>query len=253
MIVLGDVHRRWEEASATIARAGLRGRTIMQVGDFGLGFGDADRERLQLAALGEALARSRNRLLIVRGNHDNPALFRAHATFANGAIQVVPDYSLVMVEGHKVLVVGGAISVDRKLRRAGRSYWPDEACVLDLDRLAALDLDGLAAVVTHAAPGIAPPVLRDRFAAGPAPGPPPGIRPALHRLYARDATLAGDVLAERRMLDALYRAIRRRTAIPHWIYGHYHHHDTRLYDGTRFTMLGALQLLEIALDPLAGS
>jgi hypothetical protein len=80
VIVLGDVHRRWEEAAETIERAGLRGRTIIQVGDFGLGFGD------------------------------------------------------------------------REFGRTGDTYWPDESVVLDLARLEALDLGGLAAVVTHTAP-----------------------------------------------------------------------------------------------------
>ena len=247
VIVLGDVHRRWEEAARAIDRAGLYGRTIIQVGDFGLGFGDLDRERQQVAALGAALYRRRNRLLIVRGNHDNPALFRAPTELAGGAIRLTPDYSLETVEGRKVLLVGGAISVDRRLRRVGRSYWPDEAFVLDLTRLAALDLSDLDAVITHTAPGVAPPPL-DRYnhfiaiAAAPAPS---RYRAALQRLYTRDETLADDVGAERRALDALYRAIRTRTAIPHWIYGHFHHHATAVYEDTRFTALSKLQMLEI--------
>jgi len=245
VIVLGDVHRRWEEAARAIDHAGLYGRTIIQVGDFGLGFGDLDRERQQVAALGAALYRRRNRLLIVRGNHDNPALFRTPTELAGGAIRLMPDYSLETVEERKVLLVGGAISVDRKLRRAGRSYWPDEAFVLDLARLAALDLSDLGAVITHTSPSVAPPPL-DRYnhfiAAAPASS---RYRAALQRLYTRDETLADDVGAERRALDALYRAIRTRTAVPHWIYGHFHHHATAVYEATRFTALGKLQVLEI--------
>lgn len=247
MIVLGDVHRRWEEAAETIARAGLRGRTVVQVGDFGLGFGDRDRERHQLEVLGAALLQLDNRLLVVRGNHDDPAFFRRRRELAGGAICVVPDYSVEMVEGQKVLLVGGATSVDRKLRRAGDTYWPDESVVLDLARLAALDLDGLAAVVTHTAPGVAPPSVdaQGRFYAGPLPEPPARFRAALRRLYERDETLAHDILAERYALDALYGAIRARTRVPRWIYGHFHHHVTHVHDGTRFIMLGELQLLHV--------
>jgi UDP-2,3-diacylglucosamine pyrophosphatase LpxH len=247
VIVLGDVHRRWKEAAETIERAGLHGRTIVQVGDFGLGFGDRDRERQQLDDLGAALSQRDNRLLVVRGNHDDPAFFRHRRELAGGAICVVPDYSVETVEGRKVLLVGGATSVDRKLRRAGDTYWPDESVVLDLARLEALDIDGLAAVVTHTAPGIAPPSVdaQGRFYAGPLPEPPARFREALRRLYAHDETLAGDILAERRALNALYQAIRARTTVPHWIYGHFHHHVTQVHDGTRFIMLHELQLLEV--------
>ena len=252
MIVLGDVHRRWEDVVTAIDHADLYGRTIIQVGDFGLGFGDQDRERQQVAALGVALRRRRNRLLIVRGNHDNPALFRVRTEIGDGAIRLMPDYSLDMVEGRKVLFVGGAISVDRRLRRTGRSYWPDEAFVLDLARLAALDLSELDAVVTHTAPGVAPPPLDHHihFGAGATPTPAPSrYRAALQRLYTRDDTLAADVRTERRALDTLYHAIRARTAVPHWIYGHFHHHATMVYEDTQFTALGKLQLLEIGAGP----
>ncbi len=254
MIVLGDVHRRWEDVAGMIDRAGLRGRTIIQVGDFGLGFGPPDRERQQLAVLGAALSRRGNRLLVVRGNHDDPALFRARTELAGGAIRLAPDYSVDIVEGQKVFLAGGATSVDRKLRHAGRSYWPDEAFSFDQARLDTLDLDGLQAVITHTAPGIAPPSIDDqgRLVAGALPEPPTGFRTALSRLYARDEALAGDVFAERRALDALYRAIRVRGPIPHWIYGHFHHHIIATHDGARFTMLGELQLLEIEASPLAG-
>jgi len=53
------------------------------------------------------------------------------------------------------------------------------------------------------------------------------------------------VRAERRALDALYRAIHVRTAVPHWVYGHFHHHIVTTHDDTRFTMLGEMQLLEV--------
>ncbi len=252
MIVLGDVHRRWEDAAETIERAGLRGRTIVQVGDFGLGFGDPARERRQLAMLGAALARRGNRLLVVRGNHDNPAIFREPVEVAGGAIRIVPDYALETVEGHDVLFVGGAISVDRKLRLAGRSYWPDEAFVLDLARLQALDLSRLHAVVTHTAPGIAPPAVDAQgHPNGPRPDPPPAFQAALRRLFERDEALADDIRAERVRLNALYDALRPRGPIPHWVYGHFHHHVSAVHDGTRFTMLGELQLLEIGAEPTA--
>ncbi len=252
MIVLGDVHRRWEDVARIIDDARLRGRTIIQVGDFGLGFGPADRERQQLVALGASLSRRHNRLLVVRGNHDDPAIFRVR-TELGAAIRIVPDYSVEMVEGHKVFLAGGATSVDRKLRRAGQSYWPDETFLFDQARLDALDLGNLHMVITHTAPSIVPPSIDDPsyFVARALPAPPLEFRIALRRLYARDETLASDVFAERRALDALYHAIRVRTAVPHWIYGHFHHHSAAIHNGTRFTMLGELQLLEIEAGPAA--
>lgn len=92
---------------------------------------------------------------MIRGNHDDPSRWKAPTSWQ--AIHLVPDYTVLSVQDVAMLCIGGAISIDRKVRSA-RNYWPAEGFALDPDRLAALDLSRVAVVVTHTAPHDVAPV-----------------------------------------------------------------------------------------------
>lgn len=235
MLFVGDVHGKWGALEAKLRRLGMRGETIVQVGDFGVGFGGPEGrlgERDALGRLNAFLARTDNTLLAIRGNHDDPTYFQGDGEHAGNydRIRFIADYTVDVVAGHKVLFVGGALSIDRRERRVGRSYWPDEGFRLDEQALAATDLTGLWAVVTHSAPPFSPPVASSGGS-------------ALVRSFAqRDRTLLKEVNDERDDLRRLYDLVVARSRPAAWLYGHFHSHATADIGGTRFVLLGELEI-----------
>jgi hypothetical protein len=112
MIVIGAVHGCWYELTACLVAASVHDQHLVQVGDFGLGFGHAHTEARQLALLDRHLVQSGCRLWTIRGN-DDPARWAPDAPQPWQAIRLVQNYSVIEVEGKRLLCVGGAISVDR--------------------------------------------------------------------------------------------------------------------------------------------
>ncbi len=235
MIFIGDAHGEWAALQRKLGRLDVRGETIVQVGDFGVGFGGAAgraRERAGLDAFDLFLARTENTLLAIRGNHDDPAYFTRGA-WGYERIRPVSDYTVDTLDGRKVLFAGRAISIDRRQRVVGRDYWPDEGFRLDEGALARLDLDGLWGVVTHSAPAVAPPAF-------------PASADPLVRTFARaEPGLLDDLDGERRDLTRLYELVARRSRPTYWIYGRFHAHATSELDGTRFIMLDVLEARSI--------
>lgn len=97
MRFIGDTHAKFGSYQAIA----LGADASIQVGDFGAGFAE-------IPDLGPNHR-------FIRGNHDNPALCRAHPNW-------IPD-------GHSengMFFMGGATSVDRHSRCEGVDYWADE-------------------------------------------------------------------------------------------------------------------------------
>ena len=229
MIFIGDAHGRFPELRDRLARFGMEGQTLIQVGDFGVGFRLLPEELRELASLDTLLAEAGNTLYVIRGNHDNPTYFVPNSPLNLPHITFLEDYSLLEVEGRKLLLAGGAISIDRRVRKEGVSYWRDEGFRLDLRRLEQLDLVDLWAVVTHTAPTfVEPHELSD-----------------LVRYYLEnDPELLPELREERQAVDRLYEAVTARSHPEYWLYGHFHSYTNHLIEGTKFIMLNELQFYE---------
>jgi UDP-2,3-diacylglucosamine pyrophosphatase LpxH len=230
MIFIGDVHGRFPELRDSLARFGMEGQTLIQVGDFGVGFRPLQEEMRELTALDALLAQGGNTLYVIRGNHDNPAYFVPSSTLNLPHITFLEDYSLLAGEGRKLLLAGGAISIDRRVRKEGVSYWQDEGFRLDRGRLDQLDLSGLWAVVTHTAPTfVEPHELSD-----------------LVRYYLEnEPELLQELREERQAVDRLYEAVTARSRPEYWLYGHFHSYANHLIEGTKFVMLNELQIYQV--------
>jgi calcineurin-like phosphoesterase family protein len=53
-------------------------------------------------------------MIAIRGNHDNPEYFKGDYKFTN--LHLVPDYTVLKLEGQNFLFIGWSISIDRKPR-----------------------------------------------------------------------------------------------------------------------------------------
>jgi UDP-2,3-diacylglucosamine pyrophosphatase LpxH len=226
VIVIGDVHRQWEALADTLRTYGITQQELIQVGDFGVGFGSRSDEEAELRALDAVLADTGNTLWVIRGNHDDPAYFTGAALVPCARIRFVPDYSLLTVDGRTVLCVGGATSSDRVLRTPSRDYWPDEGFSLDEQRIAGLNLEGLWAVVTHTAPDFAPPLRLHT---------PPFSVPG-------DPDLFTDLRRERSAVTRLHTLLSARARPAYWFYGHFHASAREDIAGTRFVMVASMEL-----------
>jgi len=229
VLLVGDVHGEWENLADRLRQRDIRSTTILQVGDFGVGFLKKNDERRRLERLDRALDVRDLTLYAIRGNHHDPAYFAPDREHGWERIHLVPDYTLLTIGHQRILCVGGAISVDRRQRHVGVSYWQDEGFVFDPTALHAMDLSAVSAVVTHTAPSFAPPLQWSSL---------------VWDFVRGDPHLAEDLNAERSAMDALYKAVTMRCPPRWWTYGHFHARATARHAGMEFLLLDVAEVRE---------
>jgi predicted phosphodiesterase len=143
---LGDIHGNWN-VIASLCRS-IRNSVIISVGDYGIGFCQNKAKEARIHNnINDILFATNNNLVVVRGNHDDPSYFKKETALQLSHIEFVEDYTVKEYNGFKILLVGGAISVDRHKRKEGVSYWKDEALIYDQNKVTSCDI-----LITHTAP-----------------------------------------------------------------------------------------------------
>jgi len=121
LFLLGDVHGD-PQMIVNSLRHVPDGSTVLQVGDFGIGFGEMTESFLNTV---NKLAKKLNiTILAIRGNHDDPSFFNGQWIRSN--IRLLEDYTHIDWNGVHILTVGGAVSIDRTKRELGKTYWLEE-------------------------------------------------------------------------------------------------------------------------------
>ncbi|MFZ6013406.1 MAG: metallophosphoesterase [Bacteroidota bacterium] len=229
LLFLGDVHGEFPELSKKIVRYQISNASIIQVGDFGIGF-RIKQEIEELQVLNSILAESNSTLYTVRGNHDDPSFFTGRSAFSN--IVFVQDYTLLTVEGHNILLVGGAVSVDRSVRALGSDYWKDEVFTYNEKLLTDVlaNVSSLDIVVTHNAPTEFWPYTFD------------GI---VSKFAQRDDLLLRDLQQDRGNYSRLLKHLQVMNLLPEsWYYGHFHASYQAIYNSITYTLLDCMELIE---------
>ena len=244
LMFLGDLHGNFNLIGQYIDRFGIKDTYIIQVGDFGVGFKSLVKEKRELELYHTKLVKNNVIVYAIRGNHDFPRYFN-NDPFGLTNIKLVKDYTVLNLEGKNILCIGGAISVDRRLRmtkhqregnfdiRTGsEAWWPDETFNLDLDRLN--KFRDINIVVTHTAPDYCFP---DNCT---------GLGPFVNGIIKQtgDEELRLDLLDERRHLTLAAQAIKEHNDIEFWYYGHFHRNETTNIYGTKHRLLGVGELFE---------
>jgi predicted phosphodiesterase len=101
IVIVGDIHGKWPMLHNICDK--YKDRIVLGLGDIGLGF------------VGHRDPTFRENFRFFRGNHDNPAVCKAHP-------QSIGDYGM----WGDVYFLAGADSIDKKWRREGVSWWADE-------------------------------------------------------------------------------------------------------------------------------
>lgn len=235
--VIGDTHGNHKLIIHRIKSGKLENETFFHVGDFGVGFRDYTKDVHELRELNKFLKVKNCHLYVIRGNHDNPAFFDGNHNYSN--LHLMEDYSVVEVNGDNVLMVGGAVSVDRKLRKddmqkyasVGRDvelYWYDEGFVLDEEKLK--DIKGVRYVITHSSPKFVYPI-NDQSNGVDSHGP------FVQRFAWEDYGLKDDLNKERNDITRMWELLQDYNFIDKWFYGHFHTSERELIDGTEFILL----------------
>ena len=244
ILYLGDLHGNFSLIHQYVKNYDIKDAHIIQVGDFGVGFALLDKERRALGMFHDLFVKNNVIVWAIRGNHDFKPYFD-NDPFGFSNIRLVPDYTVLELEGKKILCVGGAVSVDREWRYTGaqrrgefdvvpgQSWWKDEVFVLEKEKV--VDLKGINIVVTHTCPSYCPP--DNTFGFG-------SFVEGIIR-DTGDVGLKTDLNVERQAMNDLFHYLKiNGNNIDNHYYGHYHKSEVQNYDGIVHRMLGVGELWE---------
>jgi UDP-2,3-diacylglucosamine pyrophosphatase LpxH len=240
ILFLGDIHGDFYTLKRNINSKNISDCFIIQVGDFGIGY-YPNRDEDTLRELDKFFRELNIVMLVVRGNHDDPYYFKGNHMFDN--LKLLPDYTQLEVDGHNILFVGGALSVDRKVSlgrmqlyaRMGVSetlYWFDEGFVLDEDKLK--DITGVEIVVTHTCPEWCYPNNKR------------GFGKFVLDFAKNDDTLLEELNQERAMLSKMFNILEKNgNYIERHYYGHFHRSEISINGPTTHTLLAINEFEEL--------
>ena len=247
VVVSGDIHGDFNELVYKLCIQYQMTDTLLVVaGDCGFGFEKKAYYEQMYRKNAKRLNEANNWIVFVRGNHDNPAYFDG-TTFKHKRMRCVPDYTVLQVCNHNILCVGGAISIDRKIRMEAWNkkkakygfdsnlsdgiprayYWSDESPVYDEKKMDAIRFAySIDIVITHTAPSCCE--LQTKS--------------GLTRWAVDDPALLMDVQTERFTMDQLLQRLQAdKHPITHWYYGHFHQSWHVVMDGILYRMLDIME------------
>lgn len=118
--ILGDIHGNTHYLDWALENAVAQGAEMMiQLGDFGFDFRDSFMSNLIQVSKKHDI-----RVMVVRGNHDDPKWFNQHTQM--GRVNLIPDGFITTIGKKRVAFLGGAVSIDRADRQENISWWKDE-------------------------------------------------------------------------------------------------------------------------------
>jgi len=252
VVASGDIHG---DFSFLIYKAtqqySIQNALIIVVGDCGFGFEKENYYHSLYKKNYKRLAEANVYIGFVRGNHDNPEYFRD--SFINKERWMTyPDYSIIHVAGKRLMIAGGAVSVDRsdrikrenENRRWKSSYsgrpelkpalwWNDEQFQFREDVIDNMRITGerFDTIITHTAPSFC------EFISG---------GDVLSYFSENDEKLIEDVKEERHRVDLLYEhIISNGLPVKDWVYGHFHSSWHSKINEIMFSMLDICELKEL--------
>ena len=216
--ILGDHHGFFGEFYEKIDKFNIKDCILIHVGDGGEGFVKPTSKQMRQFRHCNNFFKARNILYkSIRGNHSDPLYFDGRVKLSN--FELLPDYHTEILNGEKFLFVGGAISVDRKIRREGVSYWRNEGFVLDESKAVKCDV-----LITHSAPSwIGPDDFSD-----------------IQGWIDRDVHLTDELTQKRRDHNKLYKLCKPNRAYM----GHFHSTFSVDFDDCYGNILSILEIRE---------
>lgn len=238
MIFVGDIHGNFRKFLSDLKNNSYKDTTLLQVGDFGVGFRSLDQEYALIEPINALLKENNNILYVFRGNHDNPDYFE-NCPFDFSNIKFLKDFSIISIENKNILTLGGAISIDRMTRKQGITYWKGEEIPYIIPDIKDIVPEGMLVdiVCTHSCPSFVWPTE---------------INEVVKNFMKIDKPLEHELINERKRLDLFYNKILDYNGYPPklWIYGHMHKTITTQVDSCKFQCCGIDYFYEHDLQSL---
>ena len=203
---LGDIHWNFNDLIFNMNRGLLKDTIIIQVGDFGVGFKYIEKTKSILRAINKQLVETNNTLYVFRGNHDDPSYFNGVNVLKFTNIIFVADYTIIEALNHRILCIGGAVSIDQVHRVAGKTWWRGENVFYDEMIEQAHDID---IVATHTVPLEFEPPLDMKV-------------PILEHYGLLQPWLEDELQKERELMTEILITLKKNNPIKEWYYGHFH-------------------------------
>lgn len=226
LFFLGDIHGDYHCISYYLKDKDLFNCLIYQVGDFGVGF-DPNSEKLILNQVNNILRERNSKVIVIRGNHDNPEFFgEMKHKFSN--IDFLSDYTISTVIINQVeqniLGIGGAISIDRTVKEKKGYYFKDEKANSITDPAFLNSIKNINIIVTHTSPDFVFPFR---------------ISQIVEEYALTDKTLKGELTQERQQLGNMinYLIGVNSETLTHYFYGHFHKNSREEYKDVKFECL----------------
>ena len=117
IVVCGDIHGDFNAVIYKLCYQYQMTDTVLIIaGDCGFGFDKPGYYDNVYNRNSSRLSKANNWVVMIRGNHDDPAYFQEERIH-HDRFRCVPDYSVIQACGHNILCVGGAVSIDRDYRK----------------------------------------------------------------------------------------------------------------------------------------
>lgn len=225
VLVAGDFHGDLHFANRVSNTARDLGISeIYQLGDFGIWPGEFGGRFLK--GLNKTLQENNQTLYFVDGNHEDHPQILAKPIGKDGFREIrsnifhIPRGHRFVIDGKIWMGLGGATSLDRKSRREGISWWPEEALTLS-DAYRAVEGGPVDVMLTHDCPAkVDIPGLSDNW----------------------DADALKDANDHRQLLAAVVNEVEPKILF----HGHFHtRYDSTFWDAK---IVGLASNIEIALN-----
>jgi UDP-2,3-diacylglucosamine pyrophosphatase LpxH len=218
-IYLGDIHGNFNQILGWMHFNKDRENCyIVQVGDFGIGF-KPNHEHHELKIIDKKIKQKNHTVLVIRGNHDDPQYFDGNHDYEN--IKFLPDYTTMNLNGNNHLFIGGAVSIDRRLREEGKSYWKNENFNYNEEKLK--NLNGIDILITHTCMSFNKPTFFNSL---------------VYSFAAKDPELIKELDQERELVDLMWKKLNENeNKIKLHLYGHFHFNNTEYINDTKHVLL----------------
>jgi len=235
IVVVGDVHGKFNEFKIGVRNILNETYTdglpinFVQLGDFGLGFEKPMHVFNELLDLNTDLALRKSTLWVIRGNHDNPSFWNPETGYKFDNIHFVQDDSILELDGKRCYFAGGAISIDRCVRKQGVNYWESEVYQYKNKTI----YDNIDIIFTH---DVYQEISNFKLHAS----------DIVKQWIQKDKYLYEDMMAQQYELKKIYENVVSKNKPTKWYHGHYHESSVCYYNENSFTCgLSELEFKEV--------
>lgn len=235
---IGDLHGNLNYLRYITKTNDLINSCIICLGDIGIGFSPKEDQQV-ISYLNKFFKLKNVYIIALYGNHDDNTYFTDSALQENQYIYLIPSYTVINVLNKNILCIGGAISIDRCVRkkndsinivnymkyhncdyktaelRSPKTYWENENVVYQPKVESKIDI-----ICSHTAPSFCYPATKGSI---------------VLQFAEQDKNLISDIKEEREILDKVYNNY--KDDITHWYYGHFHKNHTEVISGIMFKLL----------------